>query len=383
MRGSLAVWCDKATGHDNVAVDLHFNMWGDLPRKGRFWQRRPDVLDIGIKFKPPFPTKLYFYFPGKITRDLVSDLSGVLRSRKTLAAVFNDTMEIEDEGGPIFRTINSRKSDLWISRLDPRDLECEHIEAGEGTVIAIAQKTLQEFTADKENYVRFRVRLEKQLRWLFFDEGDPVDNMFISSFVRTRIVEFRLNEKRNLSEQLLQKYPNCADFLQIDTLHYLLVRHMRVELSRSHATYRKMRRLEPELWGDYLREFGEPNMENMVIYHWREPDAERCESDDETSKGVEDFVALCAFRELRNNLYYVPVIVLLGAVGNAIEAYFTDRLGWMQLDTAVLQFFLALLFALSLFLLLLLNWFRHLLRSKRWYAIRTRYPFSRHKASAS
>jgi hypothetical protein len=78
--------------------------------------------------------------------------------------------------------------------------------------------------------------------------------------------------------------------------------------------FRKMRRLEPGLWDNYLRDLGSPRPEDMIIYQWRD-----------VSDAIEDFIALANFRQASANLStYVGAIVMLGAAGSAAQSLFTS-----------------------------------------------------------
>ncbi len=301
----------------------------------------------------------------------------MLKDEKTLSAVFNDTITIGTASNSAYQILGAREPELWIWALNKDDLDFCYIDEGKGaigTVIEIGPKKFREFCPQKTNYVRFRIYLRGGLKWLFSSEDMPADSVFISSFFRTRIVEFRINEKRNLGEALKRKYPERTD-VRVDMLHYFLVRHIHVELSRSHANFKKMRRLEPQLWKGYLSEFGNVDVENMVIYHWREPyDSTKNSSEiprDGVPSSVNDFIALCEFRELRGNVpVYLFAIVLLGAIGNSAQSgltsYFSHLLPFtgLLLQSCLLGLFLSLLV-----LLFLLDRGARFLRSRAAYEI--------------
>ncbi len=141
--------------------------------------------------------------------------------------------------------------------------------------------------------------------------------MFLSSFYKTEMVEFRVNEKRNIPPALRDKY-NPIIFPCFKFIHYFLVRGTSVEIIRQHSAFRKMRRLEPSLWEHYLEELGSPRPESMIIYHWRSPAQE-------TGAKATDFIALTIFRRAKANpLLYMAAILLLGAGGSATQAFLTN-----------------------------------------------------------
>ena len=92
MLGSLAIWCEPVTspakGH-GPRLELHFNMWKDLPSAD-------DVLDIGFLFDDVRTIrKLHFYVPASVPLESIVDLSRVLHDDKTLSAVFDEIFKSE------------------------------------------------------------------------------------------------------------------------------------------------------------------------------------------------------------------------------------------------------------------------------------------------
>jgi hypothetical protein len=181
----------------------------------------------------------------------------------------------------------------------------------QGTVITFKSEFFDSLTGIGDHYIRFRIPLRGALSKVFTNPSEMADTVFPSSFARTDIVEFRLNEKRNFGEALKREYPSMRT-PAITTIHYFLVRNIGTELVTSHANFRKMRRLEPHLWDGYLAQLGKISAEDMVIYHWRANDAE---------EPIKDFIALAIFRRLLSNIYgYVAAILVFGAMGSSIQA---------------------------------------------------------------
>ncbi len=313
MRGSLAVWCDTSTpdieGHP-PRIDLHFNIWCDLP------DGIPNVLDVGLLFKEYRTIEsVYFYIPGRIVENDIIDLSPILSDSTTLSAVFNDTFEVGDPNNAHFDVRKGNVVFMYVMKLDvTRHLSIEHIkdDGNIGTILKFTKSILMEGDAIGDRYVRFRIKLCGTLSKMFVNEVVPIDKIFSSTFYRTEIIEFRINERRNFGASLRKRFLNARSPV-IGAVQYFLIRKVGVDLIRSHADFRKMRRLEPKLWDNYLGQLGRISAENMLIYHWR--------SAGDGRSGVEDFIALAIFRTSRNLLLlFLAAIVLLGAIGSAVQA---------------------------------------------------------------
>jgi len=316
MRGSLALWCDtvddEVQGH-TPQLELHFNMWLDL-------KDEKNVLDIGILFKEARPLRrVYLYFPAKIKLEQIEDLSSNLEDSTTLSAVFNDMLTVGRGSQDRFEAKRSGQIAFHVARLDLKDdIMCETIQEtneGEGTVLLFQEHFLAKLSNLGDHYIRFRIPLVGDIASLFTSKFDPHDRMFLSAFYRTDVVEFRVNERRNIGAGLRARYPNMQ-MPTISAIHYFLVRDLATELVRSHADFRKMRRLEPLLWNNYLAALGKKDPEKMVIYHWRAGGE---------STPADDFIAFALFRVAKPNpLLYLVAIILLGAGGSATQLLSTQ-----------------------------------------------------------
>lgn len=324
MRGSLAIWCDSADAEVHgyhPKIELHFNMWRDLPGGKQ-------ALDIGILFKEARPIRrLHVYIPADVPMNAVEDLSSTLQDSETLSAVFNDLLEVGERSSNTYEVMRGQKVILRIVRIDAAThLRFETLtepDGSKGTVITFEESFLSLMREVGDHYTRLRIPLQGDIAKLFNDEFIPRDRIFLSGFYKTDVVEFRVNERRNFGAALRARYPNMV-MPTILTLQYFLVVDIGTELVRSHAAFRKMRRLEPALWTRYLEAFGSVKPDQMVIYHWR--------AGGEPGKNVDDFIAFASFRAAKLNIRpYLFAILLLGAGGSALQSLGTKALGSLGL----------------------------------------------------
>ncbi|MBL1258622.1 hypothetical protein [Methylocystis sp. Sn-Cys] len=313
VRGSLAIWCDpietEIDGHA-PKIELHFNMWQDLPQDNA-------ALDVGFRIKEARTIRqLHFYIPAEISLDRVTDLSTVLKNKNTISAIFNNVLKIGSENSLTYQVKNSNdKVYLRVVYIDfEKHLSIFHLKDGDntdGTVLTFNDSLFQNLDEVGDYYIRLRLKFgRKELYKLFASKFDAEEKLFISVFSRTDIIEFRVNEKRNFSNTLRSNIPNMF-FPDISAIHFLLARRVDVELIKSHADFRKMRKLEPNIWDHYLEQFGKVPSE-MVIYHWREIA--------QPGASVDDFMALAIFRKFIPNFgLYALALALFGGLGSAVQ----------------------------------------------------------------
>ncbi|MER9107681.1 hypothetical protein NKH95_27615 [Mesorhizobium sp. M0848] len=317
MRGSLAVWCevnDIAVDGHPPSLELHFNMWRDLPSS-------VDVLDVGFRLKDWRTIKKFFFLiPSRVEKDQIKDLSRALKNDLTLSAVFNDTLAVGKDTGYSFHAIKDSSNVLlfeviYLSVFE--DIEFLYVEESDGTVntiLAFSENFFKKFKSSMGDcYIRFRLELSKSLRQLFSSAYYPLDRVFHTAFYRTDVVEIRVNERRNFGAALRKAYPDMTT-PTISAVHYVLICEIGTELVRAHADFHRMRRLEPRLWDHYLERLERIDPEKMVIYHWRKSI--------KTDGVIEDFIALATFRRnfLNPKWLVLLLLVTVGALGSGIQA---------------------------------------------------------------
>jgi hypothetical protein len=332
-------------------------MWQDLPGGCA-------ALDIGFRLKEARTIdELHLYIPGEVSLGRIRDLSKELQNDNTISAIFNDVLSISSENSANYIVQNQRgQVYLRVVYLDfakhLRILPIKGRDCIDGTVITFTNTLLRTLDDVGDYYVRFRIMFTKsEFYGVFASKYDSDGKLFISAFARTDIIEFRVNERRNFSKPLRNAFAKMWA-PDICAIHFLLARSIDAELIKSHTDFRKMRKLEPDIWDSYLSQFGKP--ERMVIYHWR--------SIADQDKTVEDFMALAIFRKFMPNYsLYAAALLLFGGFGSTLQALATATLSpvYTSLLSPVLsptnllitrkdiivQFLIVLLFTLLLMLL--------------------------------
>lgn len=327
MNGTLAIWYEPLVGpgvpeQSPPKLELHFNLWRDLPSRTHF-------LDVGMRLSDLAGLdRAYLYFPVPLALDQISDLSTVLKFDQTLSAVFNSVVELGPQADDHYQTMSKDAPFVTVHSLDiGRDLTVEPIRISPqktGSLLTLTSEACRRLraSAHSDPYIRFRIKLRGRSRTLFSHELTAPDKIFVSSFHRLELTEFRLNEQRSYPP-IFAKVAREHMF-EIERIHYFLIRELGHELVMQHQPFRKVRRLETGLWAPYLQgeasehlpAVSEKVASRMVIYHWREGEPGK---DGKPRKLVEDFVAFASFKaQTPSILFYLVAIILLGALGNGL-----------------------------------------------------------------
>lgn len=332
MRGSLGVWAEPLNGGSEAPLpilDLHINVWRDLPG-GR------SSVDFGFQLtEVDNLQRIFLYIPATLQITDVEDLSEVLKFGQTLSAVFNDTVEITGHRQGSFDVRRSNGFEFRIYNLEPiRDFDIEYVPISDrenGSVVKFSTEFCDRLRQAPGGaaYLRVRVHLSPANGEIFYSYASPADSWLLSRFYRTELNEFRLNERRSFPDAIV-RWSMGSEF-RIRRVLYFLIRDFRYELLVQHVQFKRTRRLEPDIWNDYLAPTGKRGAtkrvndvgERMLIYQWREDAPPRTlESAAAGERSwIEDFSAFASFKSPQDNIWaYVIAILALGALGGALQA---------------------------------------------------------------
>lgn len=302
--------------NSNPEVELHFNLW-KLKNKEKISDRGDSILDIAIKIKVPEEMSMInMFIPFHF--DEIEDLGIKMKdNRKVINGIFNDDCDIK-KSGPNNSTVieriigvdnkkNSIKDEIRIFTLDSdyqKNFDIEKTE--EGTIITINVENDCSH-GNESNYYRFRIKSDK-----FEKPIQSRDRKFATSSEINYIIDFRLNEKRSLPENLnmlLQK--SCE--LSIKKIHFLLLMDISYKLGDTGLDY-SMRSLEDDLWDDYLG--NGYKTKDLVGYHWKQS-----KKDDE--KSIYNFNSYIRIEEVKSSnmiifMYFIGVLIF-GLINNSID----------------------------------------------------------------
>ncbi len=327
---AFALWYQRNKNHLVVdkrpAIELHVNLWRRIGRRP-WWslRRRSEIeinyLDLGIQIKEHRDLdalNLYVPFPRESCE--IKDLGHLLREKNIASAVFNEVLEVENSKEDYPNTFSIRKNGDHFLSVHIIDVNKDIIESdnlsqplSHGFIMQLSSQFCAKLQAPGEHYVRFRFKLLQESAKVFSEDVSNEDGFILSSITNSEITEIRINEVRSIPGDI-QRHAKQYEWLapEISTIHYFLVRDISFDLVASHASLRKIRRMEPE-WDNYLGdEFPDGSARRMLIYHWRK---------DGDGGDVGDFVTLAKFRRSKGNLLvYVFLVVALGGIGSGIHA---------------------------------------------------------------
>lgn len=323
MTQSLAFWVENSSKNafSSVALELHFNYW-HLP------DDKINYLDIGILIsgKSKSFDSINVYLPFKYNiKNYISTLGDkVVESEELISAVFNNDVsnitpirecsakhivfseQKDNEGIVFFTNLSHETSENRV--LIKEDREGDQI----GTIIKFSNKIFNcsEEYKEKNWYLRFRYVLEKEDIDNISREYKSKDSLITYYFEKSEVVDFRVNESRNLPKTIREKVATCRN---IHKVHFFLIRNESSEFKIGHTDYDRCRILEDKLWDTYLCENKDPQIKTkMLIYHWKTT----------TGKKVDYFSAFARFvtRKVRwkEIIYIILGVIVLGVSSSLI-----------------------------------------------------------------
>jgi hypothetical protein len=262
---SIAIWY-KPIDREKVAdekLDLHFNFW-KIPNGTT---RSHEFLDIGIKLSNTNNIEfLKIYVPIKIKESDFEDIVDKFIGKPDLLnAIFNENYKVTSDGTSKSSEIRDANNNFVfnIYKTSISDLDFE--EKYKGTIISVTiPKEL------KTNYFRFRIKgvFIASLTTI----SKPTNSIFQSAFSEIEMIDFRVNEIRDLNHDLLEQIKQ-ERLLKIQKQHFFFICSKDEELIGNHQPFLSCRNLENYKWDDYV---GNKKIDNQtyLAYHWKEKEVE-------------------------------------------------------------------------------------------------------------
>lgn len=360
MADSLAFWTKE-----KINTDLHFNLW-KLPKKKNYFQSQKFkyFLDMGIKINLTDAisegeyTIFNVFIPFKIKEDRFKDLSNILiKDENLLDAIFNKSLscnsiesippyEVKDEDENLeFKILKLAK--IWTFN---------SLEEGTHIEFSLSNSLLNE---KKNLYIRFRVLLNEDNN--FSEDIDEADSIIKSSYKSEELVEFRINELRNLPSQLQRNLRKEKNEIRLKQIHYFLVRSNDASLELSHEAYKRCRSVELDIWAEYIKDVGcnLTDSKRILSYHW----VQKVKKDEEK---IEHYGTFAKFSYTRNDTipYFIAIFFIVSFLiefaSDYISSFWDKSISIALIDLPVLLFILGvvclLLYALFKLLFPRIKW---------------------------
>lgn len=262
---SIAIWYTPIDSNNITLTDveLHFNFW-KIPNGTKNHHK---FLDIGIKLDNTENIKaLNIYFPKEITSSDFEDIvSKFIDKADLVSAIFNENYKVISDGTIKSYEITDSKNNFVFTIYKTSVSDLEYQRANNGTIVSI--KVLKQ---SKKSYYRFRLKGSyiESLSTI----SKPTNAILESAFSEIEMIDFRVNEIRDLNQDLLETIRGEV-FLKIRKQHFFFICSNEEEVIGNHQPFISCRNLENYRWNNYV---DLPNKENNVFlaYHWKENDKE-------------------------------------------------------------------------------------------------------------
>lgn len=303
--------------------ELHINIWeiGDKT-SGPF-------MDIGVMISSRDHTGfVQVDLPWEVKKRDLSDLGAKLNGEKSVAAIFNEVVHYDGFAEGNFANISFRKDGkdekpFSLLRLNSELFKIEYVHLSNGAtstrlMVEIPRPHPETLNKDKRisAYVRFRIRnVPEEMYTSTFEQKDRT---IISSRTVTRIIDFRINVRRGVPEELLSG-SETVEFPQFERIHCFLTTDRSEDCSSQGKTYMGYRSLmDEDVWNEYIRldhreRISEENsVSNYLGHQWTASN----------ENGVKDLIVLGRFSKTKSGIGLIIRFILLGiifgATGNGV-----------------------------------------------------------------
>lgn len=255
----------------NLTADLHINYWelDDTVSNGS------QFLDFGLLIKKAAldVEAITFFFPFEVRPNDVEDLGAKLKSEQMISALFNEDYNCDSNTGTSYTTVRKKgedKVDFYIYELAKTNFEVSKVsDFGSILKVSILSRPPVGEPASTECNVYIRFRLNNiHSEGLFYEER--ISNDYIqSAFYKTKMLDFRVNERREMSNKLLEvlEFSN-RHFVGFEKFHFYYVGSSRKEKVEGTVNYNDCRLLDYSQWSNYLPQITKGD-KRFLCYHWK------------------------------------------------------------------------------------------------------------------
>lgn len=238
------------------------------------------------------------FIPKPVVTSNIEDLGITFRRNPDLVSIlFNEDYRISSRAQEkIVEVLNVDRIPIFCTYVIDLNNDVSIEDAFGGSIIKIR---IPPELADKKHY--YRIRLKNPYVDSISHIYTPPNSVLESAFSRTELVDFRINEKRNLNGSLLERIHSDGE-VSFSKTHLFLMREASDDYVYSHKPPHGSRQLEADLWKSYIG--GDHPFNKMIAYHWKETDTH------------DSFSAFAKFRYIHCTpttiFLFVVIIVALG-----------------------------------------------------------------------
>lgn len=281
---SFGLWYLKNTNDKSESeseFDLHINFWS-LEDYQHSNNGIVPCLDVGIKIhRYKLIDTLTFFCPFQVEKKDVIDLAEKMYTKNNASIIFNTDCEIHTKDNYTIIELESNNH-LLLFPLNQVIKDVFSINNREyGTKLEFSFQNFQKYVASNSElnaqdivYIRFRIKGIALKHQIYFD-SEPLNKSFESAFSGTRMVDFKVNEKRNIDEKVRAEIiVNHEELAKLKTIHFLLMEPSAYEVKSFDNYNMNCRELEKDLWDDYLGITIDFTKSHVLAYHWKAENAE-------------------------------------------------------------------------------------------------------------
>lgn len=313
---------DKAPSKAKAFRDeLHVNLW-EL--------EKDPFLDIGIMISEwRNYSALQIDLPWEVTPRQVGDIGALLNSEKAVAAVFNEIVDYRGQADKSYAEVSfqqqpggsGQSEPFLLLRLNFSQFDVQPQTLSDGSICSRITVRIPEEELDKPAdriYMRLRIRgIPEEVYSTHFDQRD---RNLLSSSTETRIIDFRVNVRRGIPDEVLSSSKRCW-FPEFRKIHFFLT-VARTEIcefqSKDFIGCRSL--VDEREWTQYVRSQDDPNarrassVKDYLGYQWT--------AKAESGKWAKDLLILGRFTRHRSNIVqivrFVALGLLFGMIGNGL-----------------------------------------------------------------
>lgn len=313
-------------------------------------------LDVGVKFKEIGEKDIFIYFPFHITKEDYDGELGSLISNdvKLISAIFNNEVESINYEDSRYHFSNIKFAGenepeiRFFTRLDLSETNAlgpgvQLSQVGQDGCFLKFPSSMFNLQEQGLGYFRFRIILNGTCQKAICTSYKPKDRFFLTSEERIDMIDFRVNEIRNLPENINK---HVSDNFSLSKVHFLVIREIDSEYVMANTDYYRCRLLEGNVWRKYLKTnklHSIQEIPKMLVFHWKSvnekklPASSKANGNDNKPRGIGEFAAFAKFSYRRQSMLIISRSIMIALIfsvfANFLSAH-VEKLFTIRQDTS-------------------------------------------------
>lgn len=276
---SIAIWYDfknKEFCKDQVVAELHINLW-KLPSGGYLQGKWSRFIDFGLLIEDCGSEIEYvnLFFPFDFNKNEFSDLGEcIVSDNKLLSTLFNCDMMLSSLDSSSYYSISAVNTDdshrnfsLYV--LGAENFIVNKCPENKGTHVRVKiippERTVKASTNDNL-YIRFRLNSPNLVNFTY---EESLSNDFVqSAFSKVELLDFRINDKREIDNKLLETVICSRNFFVFSKIHFFYIGCSSEKTDLSNKPADNCRILESKRWSRYIDRIKYDKKQKIIAYQW-------------------------------------------------------------------------------------------------------------------